>query len=199
MRVTQQEKDKSHARIVEAAARLLRERGIESTSVADVMGAAGMSHGGFYRHFADKDGLVDAALNSAFAEFSSELEARLLRDDPEKAVSGYRAHYLSRGHADHPGLGCPVAALGGEAARGFGALKTAFGAGVNRMISLLGRGQRGTPQERRERAAREFAMLVGAMVIARASDPRTARMVLAACRKDTAHERTAYPRSGRVG
>ena len=82
-------------------------------------------------------------------------------------------------------MGCPVAALGGEVARGLGAFKTAFGAGVNRMLTLLGRGQRGTAHERRERAAREFAMMVGAVVIARASDPQTARAVLAACRKDT--------------
>ena len=99
MRVSQEEKDKSHARIVEAAARLLRERGIESTSVADVMGAAGMSHGGFYRHFPDKDGLVDAALHSAFEEFSSESGGALHQDSPEEAVAGYRAHYLSKGHA----------------------------------------------------------------------------------------------------
>jgi TetR/AcrR family transcriptional repressor of nem operon len=184
MRVSQKEKDKSHARILAAAARLLRERGIETTSVADVMGAAGMSHGGFYRHFADKDGLVDAALASAFEEFSSELETRLEKgDQPEKAVGDYRTQYLSKDHANNPGLGCPVAALGGEVARGLSALKTAFGAGVNRMLGLLSRGQPGTARERRDRAARDFAMMVGAIVIARASDPQTARTVLAACRK----------------
>lgn len=183
MRVSQEEKDKSHARIVEAAARLLRERGIESTSVADVMSAAGMSHGGFYRHFPDKDGLVDAALHSAFEKFSSELEARLHQDSPQEAVAGYRAHYLSKGHMENSGLGCPVAALGGEVARGLSALKTAFGSGVNRMVSLLGQGMRGKAQEQRDRAAREFAMMVGAIIIARASDPQTARAVLSACRK----------------
>ena len=63
-RMSEAEKQKSHRRILDAAARLFRERGIEATSVADVMKAAGMTHGGFYRHFDSKEDLVSAPSNS---------------------------------------------------------------------------------------------------------------------------------------
>jgi len=71
MRVSREEMEKSHARIVAGAARLLRERGIENTSVADVMNDAGLTHGGFYRHFKTKDDLLIAALDKAFADLTA--------------------------------------------------------------------------------------------------------------------------------
>jgi len=181
MRVSQEEKERSHERIVASAARLVRERGIGSTSVADVMGEAGLTHGGFYRHFDTKDALLEAALQSAFDQMASGLEAQLGRDGPEAAAS-YQAHYLSQGHMDRPGIGCPMAALGGEVARGPDALKAVFGAGVNRMIAKLAECMQGSDQEKQANAMRELAMLAGAIVIARASDPDTARIVLSACR-----------------
>lgn len=182
MRVSQEEKTRSHERIVESAARLLRERGVESTGVAEVMGAAGLTHGGFYRHFEDKDALVAAALGSAFAQLTSTLEACFEGRDPAAAVAAFQVHYLSDGHVAQPGIGCPLAALGGEVARGPAALKAAFGAGVERMVTALAAGMPGPEPGRRAAAARKLAMLVGAAVIARASDPATARAVLDACR-----------------
>ena len=193
MRVSREEKARSHARIVAAAARLVRERGIENAGVADVMREAGLTHGGFYRHFDDKDALVAAALELAFDEILARLGAPPADDAPAngaaandaaQAGADFRAFYLSEGHLERPGLGCPVAALGGEVARGPAALRTAFGAGVRRMIAALARGTPGTTPDARARASRELAMLVGALMIARASDPVTAREVLAACRAD---------------
>lgn len=185
MRVSQEEMEESHKRIVQGAARLLRERGIEGASVADVMSEAGLTHGGFYRHFKTKEALVAAALRSAFEQLASALEARFDKYEPEAAVADYRADYLSKLHVEKPGIGCPIAALGGEVARGSDTLKIAFGAGVNRLIATLARGMKGAAQERRVGAARELAMLVGAVVIARASDPEAARAVLSACRRDS--------------
>ncbi|MEL6618022.1 MAG: helix-turn-helix domain-containing protein, partial [Pseudomonadota bacterium] len=69
------EKRQSHERILKAASRLFRERGIEATSVADVMKAAGLTHGGFYRHFSSKDALVAAAFGHAVDEVLSAVEA----------------------------------------------------------------------------------------------------------------------------
>jgi TetR/AcrR family transcriptional repressor of nem operon len=182
MRVSRDEKDKTHARIVEGAARLLRERGLEAASVADVMREAGLTNGGFYRHFETKDELLKAALEAAFEECYLALESRFEKETPAAAAAGYRAHYLSDAHRDNPGYGCPVAALGGDVARATEALKKAFGTGVNRIITALAAGMRGGQREKRDRAARELAMLAGATMIARASDPETARAVLAACR-----------------
>ena len=73
-RMSEAEKQRSHSRIVDAAARLFRKRGIEATSVADVMKAAGMTHGGFYRHFASKADLVAAAFQHAVDDVVAKVE-----------------------------------------------------------------------------------------------------------------------------
>ncbi len=182
MRVSQDEKDRSRSRIVTAAARLLRERGTAGASVADVMGEAGMTHGGFYRHFDTKEALLALALQAAFEGLQSDLDRRFEDGTPEAAVAGFHTCYLSGGHVDRPGIGCPVAAAGADIGRGPDALKRPFGEGVNRIVAALARGMKGSARARRARAMRELAMLAGAVIIARASDPDTAREVLAACR-----------------
>jgi TetR/AcrR family transcriptional repressor of nem operon len=178
MRMSQGEKEKSHGRIVASASRLLRERGLAGASVGDVMKAAGMTHGGFYKHFNSKEALVEAAMDAAFAEFTDALEC----GDPQQAVATYRVRYLSDGHKNHPGLGCPVAAVGQEISRAPDGLKAAFGAGVRRTVAALARAMKGSEPTKEAAAFRELSMLVGAIVIARASDPKTARDVLAACK-----------------
>ena len=146
----------------------MRERGIEGASVADVMSEAGMTHGGFYRHFDTKEALLASALQSAFDQIMAELDRRLAEDAPEVAVADFHAFYLSQGHVDQPGIGCPVAAVG---------------AGVNRMVEALAKGMKGSARARRAAALRELATLAGALVIARASDPDTARDMLSACKR----------------
>jgi TetR/AcrR family transcriptional repressor of nem operon len=177
--------EKSHKRIVDRAARLIRKRGIEGTSVADVMSEAGLTHGGFYRHFETKEALVASAVESAFEELVANLEKRFERSEPDAAIADFHAHYLSKGHVEHPEIGCPVAALGTEVAREKTDLKTKFGQGVNRTIAAMAKGMPGTTQEKRDQAARELAMLAGAVMIARASDPETAGEVLLACRRSS--------------
>src|SRR5262249_59434992 len=95
MRVSQAEMDKSHARIVEGATRLFREKGLESTSVADVMSDAGLTHGGFYRHFENKDALVVAALQTPFDDISSNLESPTRQTDPHTACDRFHKPHLS--------------------------------------------------------------------------------------------------------
>ena len=180
MRVSRAEKDRSHARIVASASQLFRERGLEGASVGDVMAEAGLTHGGFYKHFDSKDALVESAIGDAFAGFIRMLE----EGDALPAAEAYRTLYLSEEHRGHPGRGCPVAALGQEVGRGSPRLRAAFGAGIGRLVGALARGMAGSAQARRSAAIREFSMLVGAMVIARASDDATAGEVLAACRSE---------------
>ena len=181
MRVSQEEKDRSHGRIVAGAARLMRERGTEGASVADVMRDAGLTHGGFYRHFGTKEEMLAVALQSAFDQTMAELDRRLREQAPAAAVADFRAFYLSHGHLEQPGVGCPAAAVGADIGRGPAGLKSAFGEGVRRMVAALAKGMRGGAEARRASAVRELALLVGAIVIARASDPDTAREVLLAC------------------
>ena len=97
-------------------------------------------------------------------------------------LSGHRARYLSDGHKNHPGVGCPVAAVGQEIGRAADGLKAAVGAGVRRTAAALARTMKGSAHAKEAAAFRELSMLVGAIVIARASDPKTARDVLAACK-----------------
>ena len=182
MRVSKQEMDKNHERIVAGAARLIRERGIENTSVADAMGEAGMKHGGFYRHFDTKEALVDAALRAAFDQMISLLEAQFTEREPKDARTAFRNFYISWQHLEQPGTGCPAAANGNDVARGPESLKASFARGIRRVILTLAKGFPGSHREKQNAAAREFAMLVGAVVIARASDTKTARTVLFACR-----------------
>src|ERR1700760_1996139 len=85
-------------RILDAAARMLRERGIEATSIADLMQAAGMKHGGFYKHFESKEDLVRQAIASAFEERIEAFDARKEKEGEEAGVQAYVEAYLSLGH-----------------------------------------------------------------------------------------------------
>lgn len=183
MRVSQQEKARSHDRIVASAARLVRERGVEGTSVNDVMRDAELTHGGFYRHFSGKDDLLAAALERSFEEIFAIVDGELEAGrDLADVMADYQTFYLSDEHAALPGSGCPVAAVGGDFARAPAALKEQFGAGVRRIVERLSAVMKGPAGARKARATRQFAMMAGAIMIARASDPETARAVLAACR-----------------
>ena len=183
MRVSQDEKDRSHARIIASAARLVRARGVEGASVNDVMNDAGLTHGGFYKHFESKDALLAAALERAFEETASMLESQLGGAEAAARSTEFKSFYLSDGHVASPAIGCPIAALSGDIARGTSALKTRFGKGVRRIVDLMARGSSGSERVARARATRQLAMMAGAVMIARASDPDTARDVLAACRE----------------
>jgi TetR/AcrR family transcriptional regulator, transcriptional repressor for nem operon len=186
MRVTQQEMDASHERIVEGAARLFRERGVRSTSVADAMNAAGLTHGGFYRHFKTKDDLVVESLRLAFDSFASPLESRQQDEPAERVAAEFKALYLSDEHVANPALGCPMPALGGELARESAQIKAEFSAGLKRVLDALAPCYAGTDPERQDAAARELAMLVGAVVLARASDGAMGSRLLDACRASAA-------------
>ena len=186
MRVSQAEKERSRTRIVESAARLLRERGVDGASVADVMSDAGLTHGGFYRHFDPKDAMVRAALDSAFDQMVHRLDAA---DTPSSSdpspggLSAFEQLYLSDAHVAAPGQGCPVAALAGDVGRTGRDVRETFAQGVRRIVSGMANRLSGSRAQRRARAWRRLAMMAGAVAIARASDPDTATEVLEACRR----------------
>ncbi|MEA1834287.1 helix-turn-helix domain-containing protein [Methylobacterium durans] len=174
----------SRVRIVEAASRLLRERGIEGTSIADVMAAAGMTHGGFYKHFRSKDELVAAALGAAFASHSDRFDGRLEHGGPLAALEAYIAEYLSPEHVSHPGMGCPAAALGPDVARGSADIAQIFTRGVEDIVTrFMTAAPAGSDAARtRSAAIRRLGTMVGAVVVARAVGPGALRdEVIAAC------------------
>ena len=182
MRMSQKDKDRSGQRIVASASQLMRERGVEGATVAKVMGGAGMTLGGFYRHFDSKDALVSAAVSAAFDEMLTGLEPLLEQGEPTDVIADFQRYYLSDEHVADRAGGCPVAALAADVARGPATATEPLTAGVNRMIDLIASGMTGAPGKRRAQAARRLAAMVGAVMIARATDPDTAKFVLRAVR-----------------
>jgi TetR/AcrR family transcriptional repressor of nem operon len=177
VRVSQQEKDRSHQRILDSAARLIRERGVAGAGVAEVMKDAGLTAGGFYRHFASKEDLVAAAVEAAFAQSLDRLATADDSGQAVDAVAEFERFYLSAVHVDNPGHGCPIPALAGEVERNQ-ALKAPMTAGVEAMIERFAAGLSGSATQRRAEAAARVAMIAGAVMIARASDPPTGQFVL---------------------
>lgn len=184
MRMSREAMAANHDRIVDQAARLFREHGIERTSVADVMGAAGMTHGGFYRHFKNKDELVAATIGRAFDAMANRLEQDLGTRGASAAVNGFVERYLSLEHARHPGQGCPLATLGTEVAREASAASQAMEAGTGRLVELLAAGLGTGTKTDRSNAEGLLATLVGALVLARsAHDERAMKAVLTSTRR----------------
>lgn len=136
-KMSEAEKRKSHIRILDAASRLMREKGIASTSVSDVMQAAGLTHGGFYRHFSSKEDLVAAAFTQAVNEVVADLEKASDVAEKAQARDHYIAQYLSREHIENRGQGCPLAAMGSDISHHEGATKDAAFAAIERMAGLL--------------------------------------------------------------
>lgn len=172
-RVSEAEKQKSRARILDAAAVLFREKGIAETSVAEIMKAAGMTHGGFYRHFQDKDALVAAAFRRAVDTVVAPLEAETTPRGIAAAREAYIGAYLSRDHVDNRGTGCPIAALGSEIARTEGAIHEEASATVKRVAALLQDGSDPSIGYAR------LSLLVGAVTLSRmVNDPALADTIL---------------------
>ncbi|MER6234958.1 TetR family transcriptional regulator [Streptomyces clavifer] len=117
-RVSQAQAEENRRRVVDTASRLFREQGTQ-VSVADLMKAAGMTHGAFYKQFASKEALVDEATAHAFTELARHHSAGLERHDGQReaAQQALIDTYLSVEHRDDPADGCPVAALATDIAR----------------------------------------------------------------------------------
>src|SRR5687768_13299497 len=122
MKVSRQQVAEHRQKILDAASRLFRERGFNDVSVAEVMEAAGLTHGGFYGHFKSKDDLIAQALAHALEQITP--------DDPD--LPGFVANYLSSQHCADVAAGCPVAALGVETARQGPAARAAMTAGLKK-------------------------------------------------------------------
>jgi TetR/AcrR family transcriptional repressor of nem operon len=186
-RVSKQQAILNRAAITEASARLFRERGIVGTSVADLMGAAGLTHGGFYGHFDSKDELAAAACTSAFAASVARWQRRAADADTHAvARSAIVDGFLSVKARNTPGRSCPTAALAGDVAResADAPIRAAFAAGVEGLLQILQALQSGgSPSQDRRDALADLAMLVGAQILARAtSQAAISEEILAAAR-----------------
>ena len=164
-------KQATHERIVGVAARAIRRSGYEGTGVADIMQEAGLTHGAFYAHFASREAMLAEAVVRACSE-SSAAAAELAGSTPaDMTWAAMLGAYLSKEHAAHPEVGCPLAALGSETPRQAPDVRRVTTRHVKEMIDLIARqspewGQAGA----HEGALVALATMVGALVLARAVD-----------------------------
>jgi TetR/AcrR family transcriptional repressor of nem operon len=155
MKVSKAQAQANRAHIVATASALFRERGYDGVSVADLMGAAGFTHGGFYKHFGSKADLVAEAAACGFAQ----MEERTANAERGTLIR----QYLSRQHRDSPGEGCMMAALSADASRQPQEVKAVFAEGIERLL-----GAEAGDGDARARRIDSIAQLVGALVLSRA-------------------------------
>ena len=179
MRVTKAQAQANRARIVETASTLFRERGYDGVGVADLMAAAGFTHGGFYKHFRSKAELMAEAAASGLSQALASSEGL--------DVAEFFKRYLSREHRDALSVGCTMAALGGDAARQSEDIKATFAAGIESMLAALGRegAMLGDKRSVRAKMIDMLAHAVGALVLSRScpDDSSLSDEILEVCRK----------------
>lgn len=172
MKVTREQAAQNRERILDAAAQLFRERGFEGIGVADLMKAAGLTHGGFYGHFESKEDLMAQACARASAR-SKTLWGKLAERAPDDALGEIARVYLTPRHRDDPGAGCLMAALASEASRQGAPVREAITASLRATFDFLAGLVPGrSKQAKREKAIATYASLVGGMILARAVEDR---------------------------
>ena len=173
----------THERIVDTAAAVLRASGFAGVGVADIMKRVGLTHGGFYAHFASRDALLCEAVERAGADSRMRV-AKSVALRKARGASPLRAfieNYLSDAHLATPEQGCPVAALAAEMPRQSPEVAQAAAQRVRKLIAIV---RESLPPSAAEQAAVVAAQLVGALQLARAfGDNAEGRALLAATRR----------------
>ncbi len=158
----------THRRVVEIAARRFRSDGIDGVGVASLMADAGLTHGGFYAHFASKEALVKEALIAALASSPT-----LAGEEADAAapldLRAYIDAYLSPAHRDKPATGCAQAALAPEIARRPRATRAAFGKAAKRLVERIAAALpgAGSPDDKLVAAYGLFALMMGSLQLSR--------------------------------
>ena len=181
MRVSREKFAESRKRILDAAATLFRETGFDGIGLSDIMKAAGLTHGGFYGHFGSKEDLEAQALSLALARSVADW-SQLVDSAAARPLAALAGQYLSPYYRDNRGEGCPIAALGCDAAREGERVRSAFTAGLEPFLALLSNViPRRSKAQRRRKAIAILAEMVGAMILARAvNDPALSDEILGA-------------------
>jgi TetR/AcrR family transcriptional regulator, transcriptional repressor for nem operon len=177
---SQAAKAASHDRILDIAAARIRRDGIDSLAVAELMKEAGLTHGGFYRHFDSREHLVAEAARRALSQGS----AWMIAAGKLGGQRGYTAlvdGYLSPWHRDHPESGCGVAGVAADVARASGSARGIYTRQVQECLTVLADLIDDPDRQAGEReAVHTLSVLVGAISIARAvDDPDLSRQILA--------------------
>ena len=175
---SQADKAESHDRIVRMAAARFRETGVDGVGVADLMKDAGLTHGGFYRHFDSRDELVAEAIERALRDGGQVVEA--VANSKQVPLATLVDAYLSTAHRDGLATSCAVTTLAGDVARSNDRARSAYTLQVGTYLELLIKLIPGDKQRsRRIKAIAALSTLVGAVSMARAvNDERLSREIL---------------------
>jgi AcrR family transcriptional regulator len=180
-------KEQTRERILRAAARAIRKHGYGGVGVADVMKEAGLTHGGFYAHFASRDELLARAAEQAGAESIESLSRAIARAKPGEELLALVDWYLADQHVEAPeqGLGCAIAAAGSEVPRQHEEVRRAVGRRIKDLIGFIERQHpRWGKSAAHEKAMGILATLVGALMLARAvSDARLSKAIRKSARE----------------
>jgi TetR/AcrR family transcriptional repressor of nem operon len=182
MRHSKAEKARTHERIVAIASKRFREEGLAGIGIADLMKDAGLTVGGFYKHFNSRDALVAEAVGSALELWKRQVDATT-SGGPPVTYESLVDEYLSEAHRNHPGTGCPVSALAGDLARSDRRTRALVSRKIRDNIELLATLIRNTNKtdsgSARAQAVVTYCALVGAIGLARAvSDEELSREIL---------------------
>ena len=188
MRVSREKAHENREQIIETAARLLRKHGFDGIGVADIMKAAGLTHGGFYRNFASKDDLAVKASERAIADTKALLRDGLAQQ-PKDPLRALIESYVSSAHRDDPGSGCILPALAVDAARRDDpALRAVFIAAIQYYLDQIANVSSAPPRAAGDRhPAAILSEMVGAVILSRViADTPLAESLMAAVVADIA-------------
>lgn len=183
MRYSDTHKDETRKKVVGAAAIAVRAKGPEGVGVAEVMAAAGLTHGGFYAHFPSKEALVAAAVDEAFRQGRARFTRMTDGLPPAEAFSAFVDYYVTREHRDRPEQGCPIAVLSSELPRQGRLVREAYERGVQGLVDRLAAWMPEGRGDRRRLATSLLAEMAGAVSLSRAiADAADAERLLADAR-----------------
>ena len=194
MRVSRAQAAENRETVINVASRLFREHGFDGIGLKDLMEGAGLTQGAFYKQFASKEDLAAQASRRAMASGVNRLSAAAAAN-PKDPLSAVVAIFLSTDHREERMDGCPIVALGSDAARQGSDVKASFEAGIREYLELLDRcvGE----ADGKEPGAKAMAILstmVGAMVLSRAvNDEQLSKQFLEAAGKAIARQAQPVP------
>jgi TetR/AcrR family transcriptional repressor of nem operon len=188
MRKSRQETAETRQRIVAAASAEFRRNGIDGTGLADLMAAAGLTHGGFYKHFESKEQAVAESIAFGIESMIDSWRCTLSSASPKLALQTAITEYLSTDQRDDVASGCPFSALGSDMARSANSVREVTTAGFLKMVDLMASQLSGmTRAAARREALWMFSAMIGAVVMARVvTDPEVSDSILREARKHLA-------------
>lgn len=185
MRVSRAQADENRETVITVASQLFRKHGFDGIGLKDLMAGAGLTQGAFYKQFESKNDLAAQASARAM-QLAFDRWSAVASTSPENPLAAVLSFYLSEGHRDEVPDGCPIVALGADAARQGPEVRASFEEGIERFLAVMGQWlPEITDSEKRSKAMSVVSTMVGAVLLSRSvNDPFVARQFLEAAAAD---------------